>query len=486
MKKYILYTLLFAGLAASCNTEQFPDSDAKDNYADKSLRLDVKRVDFLDASESGSRVTNSGLVTTFREGDVVGVLVTQDDVNYNLPYKYDGTNWNFDTTKGKDLFIKTSEGALEYIIYYPYTEQANSVTTVEGLKTALPVLDDQSSEANYTASDVLYVTVKSAENEISGTLEHLRSLFAFRTKVKFQTTVSAENEFETCDVQIQNVEFSSDEKNIRLFNTSEGEYRYIVESDKIISWIYEYKDGIYESSKQLTTPEAGKMYVTVESINLGKYDNTKFQAGDMFCVLSGDNSQWYIYPSEFYNNESVNVNCIGIILHKGKHADDNCTYPEELNNNIHGYAMAITDLPDIDANTKGQVWANSGSNIVTGKDVNAWDGYTNTQTIYTQAGENLSNYPLANQCKNFAIQAPSNTSGWFIGSAAQLKYIFTYSAFFQQCLDKVKGSTRLETDQWYWTSTTASDKDGDAIIRGSQDTQWAKTHHCDTRPILTF
>lgn len=180
MKKYILYTLLFAGLAASCNTEQLPDSDAKDNYADKSLKLDIKRLDFLDASESGSRVTNSGLETTFNEGDVIGVLVTQDDVNYNLPYKYDGTNWIFDTTKGKDLFVKTTEGALDYIIYYPYTEQANSVTTVEGLKTALPVLEDQSSEANYTASDVLYVTVNSADNEISGTLGHLRSLFAIQ------------------------------------------------------------------------------------------------------------------------------------------------------------------------------------------------------------------------------------------------------------------------------------------------------------------
>lgn len=492
MKKYILYTLLFAGLAASCNTEQLSDSDAKDNYADKSLKLDIKRVDFLDASETGSRLTNSGLETTFNEGDVIGVLVTQDGVNYNLPYKYDGTDWNFDTTKGKDLFIKTTEEALNYIIYYPYTEQANNVTTVEGLKTALPVLEDQSSEANYTASDVLCATVNSAENEISGTLGHLRSLFAFRTKVKFQTTVSAESEFEIYDVVVDNVSFSFGNKELNLFKTEDGEYRYIIDADKSITWIYEYKDVIYEGNKTIQTPNAGSKYTKVDNINLGTYELSNAKIGDLYC--SSEENNGYIYPREYYSSNNNSINCIGIVFYVGKHTKDNSIYPEGMANNVHGYVMALKDLPSQE-NVNGLQWAkHSGGeykevlieNVDTSDDIEAWNGYSNTQTLYeatTTGGKNIDNFPLTKYCKEFDVSSPLNSSGWYIPSIAQLKYIWSDYEMFVEYLNSTKdGNAFRGKDQWYWSSTTYFSVYAQFVPEGF----YGKGHTCDVRPILTF
>lgn len=475
MKKYILYTLLFAGLAVSCNTEQLPDSDGKDNYADKSLKLDIKRMDFLDASETGSRVTNSGLVTTFSEGDVIGVLVTQDGVNYNLPYKYDGTDWNFDTTKGKDLFIKTTEEALDYIIYYPYTEQANNVTTVEGLKTALPVLEDQSSEANYTASDVLYVTVNSADNEISGTLGHLRSLFAFRTKVKFQTTVSAADEFETYDIQLQDIDFAINGNEIKCHVSTDGEYRYIIDSDKTISWVYGYKENVYERSKEMNSIASGTKYTTTETINIGTYNEAVANVGDYYC--SSAENLGYLLPKEFDISSSKHT-CIGIVFHLGVGNGDNqadYTGTDIAINGIKGYVVALKDAGS-------QKWAENvdfANTAITNFDESKFDGYANLLIIKSLT---LANYPAFDKCVNFTTAAPENSSGWYLPSIAQLSEIFAQNSNIPNPLVG-----------WYWSSTQK--KDGnivtqDAVLFNFDNNGGlgvsGKQNGFNTRPILTF
>lgn len=476
MKKYILYTLLFAGLVASCNTEQLPDSYGKDNYADKSLKLDIKRADFLAASETGSRVTNSGLVTTFSEGDVIGVLVTQDGVNYNLPYKYDGTNWIFDTTKGKDLFVKTTEGALDYIIYYPYTEKANGVTTVEGLKTALPVLEDQSSEANYTASDVLYATVNSAENEISGTLGHLRSLFAFRTKVKFQTTVSAADEFETYDIQLQDIDFAINGNEINCNVSIDGEYRYIIDSDKTISWVYGYKENVYERSKEMNSIASGTKYTTTEIINIGTYNEAVANVGDYYC--SSAENRGYLLPKEFDISSSKHT-CIGIVFHLGAGNGDSQDVYSGTNiatNGIKGYVVALNDADNLQWMVSGKTVNESIS-----KSSDTWDGYKNTQTVKST----LSDYPAFEKCISWTSSVDNKTSGWYLPSYAQLIEFHKKYDSLKSSFDNVKGLS-LNSSKYYWVSTRGEKNEEAVIIWNGEIYVYGMNNTCSVRPVLTF
>lgn len=162
MKKYVLYLMLFAGLVTSCNTEHIYQEEG--SLAGNSLKLDVTRAGFMEYSETGSRVSNSGLSTSFTEGDVIGVLVTQEGENYNVPYKLNSAGtWEFDNTSGKKIFLKTVAGQLTYRIYYPYSALADNATNKKTLESALSIKGNQSAESDYINSDILYEEVTSAD-----------------------------------------------------------------------------------------------------------------------------------------------------------------------------------------------------------------------------------------------------------------------------------------------------------------------------------
>lgn len=233
MIKDILYILVFAGLFASCDSEQFSSAVKDDTTANNVLKLNISRADFSDMTADDSRVSNSGTSTSFTEGDVIGVLVTQDGKNYNLPYRYNGTNWEFDTSSEKKLFTKTTaDENLTFILYYPYSAKADNVTTLEELKTVFPVKTDQSSEDDYISSDLLYAKVTTAESTVSAKMEHLRALFAYKPKVKFQTTVAEEGGFESYALSLADISFSDEAGEIKCYKTTDGEYRYIVDKGK--------------------------------------------------------------------------------------------------------------------------------------------------------------------------------------------------------------------------------------------------------------
>ena len=216
MIKDILYILIFVGLFVSCDSEQFSSGTKDDTTTNNVLKLNISRTDFSDMAADDSRVSNSGTSTSFTEGDVIGVLVTQDGENYNLPYRYNGTDWEFDISSDKELFTKTTADELRFILYYPYSTEADGVTTLDGLKTALPVKTDQSSEADYISSDLLYAEVTTAESTVSAEMRHLRALFTYKPKVKFQTTVAEKDNFESYALSLADIKFSDDTGEIKI------------------------------------------------------------------------------------------------------------------------------------------------------------------------------------------------------------------------------------------------------------------------------
>ena len=480
MIKNILYILVFAGLFASCDSEQFSSAVKDDTTADNVLKLNISRADFSDMTADDSRVSNSGTSTSFTEGDVIGVLVTQDGENYNLPYRYNGTDWEFDISSDKELFTKTTADELRFILYYPYSTEADGVTTLDGLKTALPVKTDQSSEADYISSDLLYAEVTTAESTVSAKMRHLRALFTYKPKVKFQTTVAEKGGFESYALSLADISFSDEAGEIKCYKTTDGEYRYIVDEGKTITWVYDYAGAVYEGKKELVvTP--GTKYATTEFINTGVYDESKAKIGDFYCINS--DNKGYVLPLEFDIASSTHT-CIGIVFHVGAGSGDskeNYAETSLASSDIRGYVVALKDAGSFQ-------WASNedlGGKLLTNKDKQLWIGYLNTKAVQE---ETLENYPAFNKCINFEPIAPSGSSGWYLPSCAQLGAIFSQKKTLDKELQNVSGSQLIKED-WYWSSTQ-SDNDNQAVMYLLKDnggtTDWGKYYLYNVRPVLTF
>lgn len=480
MIKDILYILIFVGLFVSCDSEQFSSGTKDDTTTNNVLKLNISRTDFSDMAADDSRVSNSGTSTSFTEGDVIGVLVTQDGENYNLPYRYNGTDWEFDISSDKELFTKTTADELRFILYYPYSTEADGVTTLDGLKTALPVKTDQSSEADYISSDLLYAEVTTAESTVSAEMRHLRALFTYKPKVKFQTTVAEKDNFESYAGSLADIKFSDDTGEIKCYKTTDGEYRYIVDKNNTITWVYDYAGAVYEGKKELVvTP--GTKYATTEFINTGVYDESKAKIGDFYCIDS--DNKGYVLPQEFDIASSTHT-CIGIVFHVGAgsgDSQDNYAGTSLVFSGIRGYVVALKDAGNFP-------WASNedlGGKLLTNKDKQLWIGYLNTKAVQE---ETLENYPAFNKCINFEPIAPSGSSGWYLPSCAQLGAIFSQKKTLDKELQNVSGSQLIKED-WYWSSTQ-SDNDNQAVMYLLKDnggtTDWGKYYLYNVRPVLTF
>lgn len=477
MIKDILYILIFVGLFVSCDSEQFSSGTKDDTTTNNVLKLNISRTDFSDMAADDSRVSNSGTSTSFTEGDVIGVLVTQDGENYNLPYRYNGTDWEFDISSDKELFTKTTADELRFILYYPYSTEADGVTTLDGLKTALPVKTDQSSEADYISSDLLYAEVTTAESTVSAKMRHLRALFTYKPKVKFQTTVAEEGGFESYALSLADISFSDEAGEIKCYKTTDGEYRYIVDKGKTITWVYDYAGAVYEGKKELVvTP--GTKYATTEFINTGVYDESKAKIGDFYCI-NGDN-KGYVLPLEFDIASSTHT-CIGIVFHVGAGSGDsqeNYDGTSLASSGIRGYVVALKDAGSFP-------WATEeGKSTQTDSNENSWNGYSNNQIV---KGVGVGKFPAFEACAEFT-PAALNSSGWYLPSIAQLGEIRNNIDILQSMFTAVEGKC-LKTDGsvWYWSSTQKDSDVGQAVILfGEGYSMWSKIAGAYVRPVLTF
>lgn len=479
MIKDILYILIFVGLFASCDSEQFSSGLEDEVAANNVLKLNISRADFSDMEEDDSRVSNSGISTSFTEGDVIGVLVTQDGKNYNLPYRYNGTNWEFDTSSGKELFTKTATGELTFLLYYPYSAEADGVTTLEDLKSKFPVRADQSMETDYIASDLLYAEVTTETSTISAEMKHLRALFTYKPRMKFQTTVAGEGNFEFYALSLTDVTFSDNVGEIKCYKTTDGEYRYIVDKGNTITWVYDYADTVYEGKKELSTVTPGTKYAVTEIINMGVYDESKAKIGDFYCI---DGDKGYILPQEFDIVSSTHT-CIGIVFHVGVGTGDSKGNYDETplaSNGIRGYAVALKDVGNLS-------WATEeGKSTLTDSDESKWDGYSNNQTVKS-VDVSLNKFPAFKACAEVP-SAALNSSGWYLPSIAQLGDIKNNIAILQPMFAIVEGEC-LKTDGsiWYWSSTQKGNNNDQAVILyGTGYSVWDKTSTAYVRPVLTF
>lgn len=109
-----------------------------------------------EGAEANSRASNSGNAFNFTSGDAIGLIglkngsVVTEYNNVKLTYSGNG-NWG----SGEPMY---DSGATSYIAYYPYRSDMSGKTSVDAIKSAFPIKDDQSLEADFNASNLLTAT----------------------------------------------------------------------------------------------------------------------------------------------------------------------------------------------------------------------------------------------------------------------------------------------------------------------------------------
>lgn len=162
--------------------------------------------------------------------------------------------------------------------------------------------------------------------------------------------------------------------------------------------------------------------------------------------------------------------CVGIVFYKGQHDADGSDYSGSGigQQKCNGYVVALTDVHN--GSNDQLCWEtapngpnkNLGTNA-SGLDLSDWEGYDNCLKIHkfvednSEDGWEMKNFPAAFACETYGSRtldqdgnattayewqrqfiAPENTSGWFLPSLGQLKYLYDNQDDLKLKIEKVK------------------------------------------------
>ena len=233
----------------------------------------------------------------------------------------------------------------------------------------------------------------------------------------------------------------------------------------------------------------------------------------------------YYYADGSWSSElDVTSNPIGVIFYLGKHETDTTTYTQKDGatpmEEFHGYVVAAYDATYDAAtgNNNGVAWGwqTSWTHDANGTSTSTSDflGYANSKEVLADANGTLTddktnNYPafyyaMVKQDELYA--APAESSGWFLPSAGQLKYIwdtFNPTSATDALIDNKLaalaeakcGAKMYAADAEYWSSTERSGNAESQSMYVVFDESnwnpgyidyWNKTYEMRVRAMLAF
>ena len=149
MKQYkliqvaLLAILLFGWAGCSQNEEEVPGN------VRNGIVLNVTDTGII-SNEPSTRTEDTGFVTTFTQGDQIGLFAVKDgailDEINNMPFPFNGSSWS-----GKPILYDDRLAGVTFYAYYPYREPAFGTGTILNLSVA----SNQSAYRDYTRSDFM-------------------------------------------------------------------------------------------------------------------------------------------------------------------------------------------------------------------------------------------------------------------------------------------------------------------------------------------
>lgn len=461
--------LLFSGCgkeldelpAGGSNTES-PENPAQTEG--ELLRLRVSDAGYLDAG-TGSRATDSGLTTTFEDGDKIGLFVVnnENEVLYaNVPYTKNKEKW---TAEQK---VRTKGYPVRVFAYYPYVEDAKitgkvDVTAPDAsafFKTYIDELDitDQSTPELYRQADVMacMVTINDAEaarKELTLKMNHLMGLVV--VKLPETVTVTEINYYLKGDEGFtwtveENVTLPANLSEESLTVTGGGiqpleeetGYRYLCKSG----------DNNISFSGGFTTYEAAKSYTGSGTVSAGSIKTYNVSVAPFDAP---GKAEYTPEPGDFYMKDgsvlsrvtsSNEADCIGIVYWVPTATDPldvhSPAWLEEHSTCIHGLVVGLK--------VKQSSWGPSGetTNIIDSDTDGIFRGYSNTKSLESEH----SGYAIVSAYNSLSgvTLPPGKTSGWYVPSVGELMKLSQEKFEVNNSLSTL-GSTTLSSST-YWSS----------------------------------
>ncbi|MDE6270504.1 MAG: hypothetical protein K2M12_06585, partial [Muribaculaceae bacterium] len=215
---------------------------------------------------------------------------------------------------------------------------------------------------------------------------------------------------------------------LKTHKANDGSSRYILPDgyEGEITYFYNYRESMFKGAFEIQPSHTGTNYPKYETVNMGVYTYDNVIVGDFYCKNSQNHG--FVLPCEAHEYlDNDNHRCIGLVLYTGQHEYDNGSDYSETgikDSGCHGYVLALTDVNN-DLNDMFEWELNDfyvpydGENIRARMYVNNtpedWGGYYNTLTIL-------------NTCKDegwYKNWYPAVYAAYYYGNLATGTYIFT-------------------------------------------------------------
>ena len=492
MKQYkliqvaLLAILLFGWAGCSQNEEEVPGN------AQNGIVLNVTDTGLI-SNEPSTRTEDTGFVTTFTQGDQIGLFAVKDgailDEINNMPFTFNGSSWS-----GKPILYDDRLAGVTFYAYYPYQPDMSGKTDLAGddffapLVAAWELTTEQSDQKAYAKQDLMTsnATALIGENgnySLSFQLTHRMSLVVVKlpsTRYIFTdaegVAMPEETPYVAMPVDVAFYLDNVDEGNkiAPYYDAKQDEYRLLRKPSSENQIIGHYND------KQCTLDTAEKMKEGKYKrfvVDGGYKEVTHYlQVGDYYyadgSVVSGSEGD----PSK--------DNCIGVVyyvgnpqpsyLYSGAISTTQDVLKREHVSCVHGLVLCISP-------NDNDIWGDGGNGKYITEWYNSWGNNADYVTLdgyyYQESGkrvnlERLLGYnntrvlgEFAKQSSNFScvaldklaacqtnFRAPVTTSDWYLPSAYDMSVMWNNLNKLNTSLNNVGENNKLELDVLYWTS----------------------------------
>ncbi|MDE6310988.1 MAG: fimbrillin family protein [Muribaculaceae bacterium] len=215
---------------------------------------------------------------------------------------------------------------------------------------------------------------------------------------------------------------------LKTHQADDGSLRFILPDgyEGEVTYYYNYRDLMFKGSFEIQPSETGTNYFKYETVDMEVYTFDQVIVGDYYCKNSRNHG--FVLPCEatkYLDND--NHRCIGLVFYTGQHDYDNGSDYSQTgidDSSCHGYVLALTDvqndlnnmfewelndfyLPYDEENIRALMYVNNSPDD--------WGGYYNTLTILNTCKEN-------EWYTNFY---PAVYAAYYYGNLATGTYIYT-------------------------------------------------------------
>ena len=495
---HLLQAALLLLLAASCTQEEFPAAQ------DKARQLTISVTDGGYTSTEGktTRAVENGYTTEFTEGDACGLFMVRGLYsdkkmiysNVKLTAERDATTGSLVWKPEAGTTLAGGLSDEEYYLYYPYRSDLDNTVISNLLEHAIefpeenffkpisydwPVKTDQSSYADYTASDLMTAsctpTLDNGKLRLDFVMTHALSLVV----IEMPKTVYKFTDAQVPDYTVQSeATFTGTAKPLRM---ADGTYRYLLPNSlPTIEGSYDEGNREFTITTSASHPVVGeykryKVDGAAETIKNVTYAESGIaRIGDFYCTKN-NGTTGYLIPKEADETTVQAAKVVGIVFQTDK-SRIGAKEKEKLGGegNVHGLVMAVKNI------ATRQAWGLFGMDegLTTCRtkadNYNDISGYGNCEHIRTNRG-NFDSYPAfkAAYDYNTTCPVPATTTGWYLPASGQWWDILQNLGGCPALAD-VTQQTSPDTGEFLWKSQgdvpAALNKWMENIAVGDKDT----------------